>query len=71
NIVIDATGNSLVKQDDTGLISIGGEVSGTKVSIANVDNAVRTLSGVKAGSIAAASTDAINGSQLYAMSNVV
>ncbi|WP_375663193.1 YadA-like family protein [Bartonella sp. CL266QHHD] len=71
NIVIDATGNSLVKQDDTGLISIGGEVSGTKVSIANVDNAVRTLSGVKAGSITAASTDAINGSQLYSMSNVV
>ncbi len=63
--------NSLVKQDDTGLISIGGEVSGTKVSIANVDNAVRTLSGVKAGSITAASTDAINGSQLYSMSNVV
>ncbi|WP_375682073.1 YadA-like family protein [Bartonella sp. CE47NXGY] len=71
NIVIDATGNSLVKQDDAGLISIGGEVSGTKVSIANVDNAVRTLSGVKAGSITAASTDAINGSQLYSMSNVV
>ncbi|WP_375692505.1 YadA-like family protein [Bartonella sp. AP4SXKL] len=68
---IKVASNSLVKQDDTGLISIGGEVSGTKVSIANVDNAVRTLSGVKAGSIAAASTDAINGSQLYAMSNVV
>ncbi len=68
---IKVASNSLVKQDDTGLISIGGEVSGTKVSIANVDNAVRTLSGVKAGSITAASTDAINGSQLYSMSNVV
>ncbi|WP_375668062.1 MULTISPECIES: YadA-like family protein [unclassified Bartonella] len=68
---IKVASNSLVKQDDTGLISIGGEVSGTKVSIANVDNAVRTLSGVKAGSITAMSTDAINGSQLYSMSNVV
>ncbi|WP_375681092.1 YadA-like family protein [Bartonella sp. AP20NXHL] len=68
---IKVASNSLVKQDDTGLISIGGEVSGTKVSIANVDNAVRTLAGVKAGSITAASTDAINGSQLYSMSNVV
>ncbi|WP_375648724.1 YadA-like family protein [Bartonella sp. MU70NMGDW] len=68
---IKAASNSLVKQDDTGLITIGGKVSGTRVSIANIDNAVRTLSGVKAGSITAASTDAINGSQLYSMSNVV
>ncbi|WP_375674216.1 YadA-like family protein [Bartonella sp. AA18HLJMS] len=72
NIVINAAGESLVKQDATsGLITIGGKVSGTKVSIANIDNAVRTLSGVGAGSIAATSTDAINGSQLYSMSNVV
>ncbi|WP_375651122.1 YadA-like family protein [Bartonella sp. OT172YNZD] len=71
NIVINAAGDSLVKQDDAGLISIGGKVSGTKVSIANIDNAVRTLSGVNAGSITATSTDAINGSQFYSMSNVV
>ncbi|WP_375677538.1 YadA-like family protein [Bartonella sp. AS69XJJH] len=68
---IKAASNSLVKQDDTGLITIGGKVSGTRVSIANIDNAARTLSGVNAGSITAASTDAINGSQLYSMSNVV
>ncbi|EJF92160.1 hypothetical protein ME9_01622, partial [Bartonella taylorii 8TBB] len=72
NIVINTAGQGLVKQDATsGLITIGGKTSGTKVSIANIDNVARTLSGVNAGSIAASSTDAINGSQLYAMSNVV
>ncbi|WP_375631737.1 MULTISPECIES: YadA-like family protein [unclassified Bartonella] len=71
NIVIDGTGDNLVKQDDTGLITIGGKVSGARVNIANVDNVARTLAGVKAGSITATSTDAINGSQFYAMSNVV
>uniref|UniRef100_UPI0035D07FBA YadA-like family protein n=1 Tax=Bartonella sp. CL436QHHD TaxID=3243531 RepID=UPI0035D07FBA len=45
--------------------------SGARVNIANVDNVARTLAGVKAGSITATSTDAINGSQFYAMSNVV
>ncbi|WP_375661034.1 YadA-like family protein [Bartonella sp. CL71SXKL] len=70
NIVIDGTGDNLVKQDDTGLITIGGKVSGARVNIANVDNVARTLAGVKAGSITATSTDAINGSQFYAMSNV-
>ncbi|UNF47150.1 YadA-like family protein [Bartonella krasnovii] len=71
NVVTNVAGNSLVKQDDTGLITIGGKVSGAKVSIANSDNAVRTLTGVNAGSITALSTDAINGSQLYSMSNLV
>ncbi len=71
NVVTNVVGDSLVKQDTAGLITIGGKVSGTKISIANVDNAVRTLSGVNAGSITATSTDAINGSQLYSMSNVV
>ncbi|WP_375697012.1 YadA-like family protein, partial [Bartonella sp. AC70YNML] len=71
NVVINSAGNNLVKQDDTGLITIGGKVSGTRVSIANVNNAVRTLSGVNAGSITATSTDAINGSQAYAMSNMI
>ncbi|WP_375636750.1 hypothetical protein, partial [Bartonella sp. MR90HLJMH] len=71
NIVINGTGDSLVKQDAAGLITIGGAVSGANVSIASVDNAARTLSGVNAGLITATSTDAINGSQLYSMSNVV
>ncbi len=71
NIVINAAGDGLVKQDTSGLITIGGKVSGTKVSIANVNNEARILSGINAGSITATSTDAINGSQLYSMSNVV
>ncbi|WP_180753547.1 YadA-like family protein [Bartonella tribocorum] len=71
NVVINGTGDSLIKQDTAGLITIGGKVGGTKVSIANSDNAARTLSGVNAGSITAISTDAINGSQLYSMSNLV
>ncbi|WP_166428916.1 YadA-like family protein [Bartonella saheliensis] len=71
NVATNVAGNSLVKQDSTGLITIGGEVSGTRVSIANTDNAARTLSGVNAGSITAISTDAINGSQLYSMNNTV
>ncbi|EJF75940.1 hypothetical protein ME7_01191, partial [Bartonella birtlesii LL-WM9] len=64
NIVINTTGKTLVKQDTSGLITIGGKVNGTRVSIANIDNAARTLSGVNVGSITATSTDAINGSQL-------
>ncbi|UTO28532.1 YadA-like family protein [Bartonella harrusi] len=71
NMAANVTGDGLVKQDDTGLISIGGKVNGTKVSIANIDNTARILSGVGAGSITATSTDAINGAQLYSMSNVV
>ncbi|WP_273760745.1 YadA-like family protein [Bartonella sp. ML70XJBT.G] len=71
NVATNVTGNSLVKQDNTGLITIGGQVSGTKISLANSNNAARTLSGVNAGSITATSTDAINGSQLYSLNNVV
>ncbi|WP_208442129.1 YadA-like family protein [Bartonella raoultii] len=71
NVMTNVAGDSLVKQDSTGLITIGGKVGGTRVSVANTDNAARTLSGVNAGSITATSTDAINGSQLYSMSNVV
>ncbi|WP_375673842.1 hypothetical protein, partial [Bartonella sp. TS82HLJMH] len=65
NVVTNVVGDSLVKQDDTGLITIGGAVSGANVSIASVDNAARTLSGVNVGLITATSTGAINGSQLY------
>ncbi|MCZ2159220.1 YadA-like family protein [Bartonella sp. 220] len=71
NVVTNVAGNDLIKQDATGLITIGGKTNGTKVSIANIDNALRTLSGVGAGSITATSTDAINGAQLYSVSNLV
>ncbi|EJF92163.1 hypothetical protein ME9_01621 [Bartonella taylorii 8TBB] len=71
NIVINTTGEGLVKQDTSGLITIGGKVYGAQVSIANVNNMARTLSGVESGSIAASSTDAINGSQIYTLSDTV
>uniref|UniRef100_UPI0035CF5F0B Vomp family autotransporter n=1 Tax=Bartonella sp. CB15SXKL TaxID=3243512 RepID=UPI0035CF5F0B len=65
-------GDSLVKQDEkTHVISIGGEKSGTSITLSNIDGAERTLSGVRGGAISETSTDAVNGSQLYSMSNVL
>uniref|UniRef100_UPI00163D3A84 Vomp family autotransporter n=1 Tax=Bartonella massiliensis TaxID=929795 RepID=UPI00163D3A84 len=60
-------GDSLVKQDaQTHVIHVGGEKNGTEVNFANIDGASRTLSGVKAGTLSAESSDAVNGSQLFA-----
>ncbi|UNF35601.1 Vomp family autotransporter [Bartonella krasnovii] len=65
-------GDSLVKQDEkTHVISVGGEKNGTKVSFANSDGIERVLSGVKAGELSEKSTEAVNGSQLYSMSNTL
>ncbi|WP_166428918.1 hypothetical protein, partial [Bartonella saheliensis] len=65
-------GDSLVKQDkESRIISVGGEKSGTQVNFANVDKAARTLLGVKDGALSAKSTEAVNGSQLYSMSNTL
>nr|WP_275065424.1 Vomp family autotransporter [Bartonella sp. AU15XJBT] len=72
NEINQVVGDSLVKQDDkTHVISVGGEKSGTEVTLANVDGAARTLSGVKAGLLSDGSMEAINGSQLYSMSNTL
>ncbi|WP_166428881.1 Vomp family autotransporter [Bartonella saheliensis] len=63
---------NLVKQDEkTKRITIGGEKDGSEISIANSVNGVRSLSGVKAGLLTAESTEAINGSQLYSVINVL
>ncbi|UTO28536.1 Vomp family autotransporter [Bartonella harrusi] len=59
-------GDSLVKQnEETHVISIGGEKSGTEVKLASIDGASRTLSGVKSGVLSKESTEAVNGSQLF------
>ncbi|WP_305883487.1 Vomp family autotransporter [Bartonella sp. B1098] len=59
--------DSLVKQDEkTHVIAVGGEKSGTEVTFANTDGATRTLTGVKAGGLSETSTEAVNGSQLFA-----
>ncbi len=72
NEINQVAGDSLVKQDEkTHVISVGGEKSGTEVTLANIDGAARTLSGVKAGLLSEGSMEAINGSQLYSMSNAL
>ncbi|MDM0073862.1 YadA-like family protein [Variovorax sp. J2P1-59] len=56
----------LVKQDaTTKAITVAADKAGTSVNIAGMDGD-RTLSGVKDGALAADSTEAVNGSQLFA-----
>ncbi|WP_280527991.1 Vomp family autotransporter [Bartonella queenslandensis] len=67
NEINQVVGDSLVKQDDkTHDIAVGGEKSGTKVTFANTDGATRILTGITAGELTEASTEAVNGSQLFA-----
>ncbi|MGO4393738.1 ESPR-type extended signal peptide-containing protein, partial [Variovorax sp. M-6] len=55
----------LVKQDaTTKAITVAGDKAGTSVNFAGTDGA-RTLSGVKAATLAAGSTEAVNGGQLF------
>ncbi|CAD6530719.1 YadA-like family protein [Paraburkholderia metrosideri] len=55
----------LVKQDaETNAITVASDKAGTSVDFAGTDGA-RTLSGVKAATLSADSTEAVNGSQLY------
>ncbi|WP_375627898.1 hypothetical protein, partial [Bartonella sp. TT67HLJMS] len=62
NEIANVKGDSLVKKEaDTNLITIGKEVEGSKITIANKAGAARTLSGVAAGT---EETDAVNFSQL-------
>ncbi len=49
-----------------GNVRLGGSNSGSVVDVRNSGNADRLLSGVAAGSISAASAEAVNGRQLYA-----
>ncbi|WP_322013510.1 ESPR-type extended signal peptide-containing protein [Paraburkholderia sp. J12] len=55
----------LVQQDPTtGNLTVGKDTDGTVVDMTGTEGA-RTVTGVAAGSVSAASVDAINGSQLY------
>ncbi|MCR1313117.1 ESPR-type extended signal peptide-containing protein [Enterobacter sp. BT855] len=67
-----STGNvGIVKQDQyTKTISIGGTSGGGYVSIAGSEGN-RVLSGVNTGRVSADSADAVNGSQLFELSNQV
>ncbi|EJF92162.1 hypothetical protein ME9_01620, partial [Bartonella taylorii 8TBB] len=64
------TGDSFVKQNAAGLITIGGSKGGTKIDISNNINAPRILSGVKGGEFAKNSTEAVNGAQLYRITEI-
>ncbi|WP_375695272.1 hypothetical protein, partial [Bartonella sp. AC90GZZY] len=72
NQINNVTENSLVKQEgEDGLITVGKATGGAKISIANKDNQERTLSGVKDGELSQTSTEAVNGSQLFATNEKV
>ncbi|MHC1481741.1 beta strand repeat-containing protein, partial [Frateuria aurantia] len=47
-------------------ITVGAETGGSSVVFNNYDGDTRTLTGVSAGALNSSSTDAVNGSQLYA-----
>ena len=53
-----------------GLMTVGAATGGTQMSFAGTDGD-RVLSGVAAGNLAAGSTEAVNGSQLYALANAL
>ncbi|MFY3152436.1 YadA family autotransporter adhesin, partial [Achromobacter xylosoxidans] len=56
----------LVRQDAaTNAVTVAGTTGGSSVNMAGAEGA-RTVSGVNAGALAATSTDAVNGSQLFA-----
>ncbi|WP_208714614.1 YadA-like family protein [Pantoea cypripedii] len=64
---ISSGGIGLVKQDATSrVITVGGEADGGEVSFSASGGGTRKLTGVAAGGLAADSTDAVNGSQLFA-----
>nr|WP_313370092.1 YadA-like family protein [Achromobacter animicus] len=61
----------LVRQDAvTGAISVAASTGGNVVDMSGTDG-TRTVTGVASGVISATSTDAVNGSQLYALSQQV
>ncbi|OPB31192.1 hypothetical protein [Bartonella sp. AR 15-3] len=66
---------SLVQQeaseDGNGRITIGSQVGGTEISLANKDGEGRTLSGLKDGALSATSNEAITGKQLYEVESKV
>ncbi|QMW21895.1 hypothetical protein [Sandaracinobacteroides saxicola] len=51
----------------SGVLTVGAQTAGTVVNFTNSAAATRTLTGVSAGALSATSTDAVNGSQLFAV----
>uniref|UniRef100_UPI00300E65E6 YadA-like family protein n=1 Tax=Bartonella sp. CB178 TaxID=3112255 RepID=UPI00300E65E6 len=72
DIKTEVNESSLVQHDvSTNVISIGGNVGGSEITVGNSSTGLRTISGVKAASLTAMSTEAVTGSQLYSMSNAL
>ncbi|WP_375696816.1 Vomp family autotransporter [Bartonella sp. AC70YNML] len=73
NQITNVTENSLVKQEggSEGLITVGKATGGTEISLVNKSGMDRTLAGVKDGELSQTSTEAVNGSQLFATNQKV
>ncbi|AQX19290.1 YadA-like family protein [Bartonella sp. WD16.2] len=63
--------NSLVAQESSGLITIGGKVEGKEISIADKSKGLRKLTGLEEGAVSAGSTDAVSGKQLHGVKQSV
>ncbi|MCZ2157679.1 hypothetical protein NPX99_00005, partial [Bartonella sp. 220] len=66
NVIEKVEGDNLVQQNsETQHITIGKDIGGDKIDIANKDKEKRTLTGLKNGDLSEASSEAVTGSQLF------
>lgn len=61
-----ALGGLLSQASASGTVRVGGDNTGTAVSVANKNNATRYINGIRNGALSATSTDAVTGQQLFA-----
>ncbi|OPB29118.1 Coiled stalk of trimeric autotransporter adhesin [Bartonella sp. WD12.1] len=69
--VNDMEKNNLVKQEESGLITIGKDVEGDEISIANNTGGARKLTNLQDGKLSDESTDAVTGKQLHTVDESV
>ncbi|WP_210162039.1 YadA-like family protein [Bartonella bovis] len=70
--VKSTVGNSLVAQDSgLHIITIGKDVGGAEIKIANSRGEARKLTGLKDGAVSGASTEAVTGSQFYSINTTI
>ncbi|WP_455477228.1 Vomp family autotransporter [Bartonella sp. B41] len=66
------SGDNLVQQNgETRVISIGGTKGGSVINATNSEGEARVILGVKNGVISSSSKEAVNGSQLYSVGNML
>jgi autotransporter adhesin len=61
-----ALGGLLSQASASGTVRVGGDNTGSAVSVANKNNATRYINGIRNGALSATSTDAVTGQQLFA-----